>query len=84
MLIAAAALEQMTPEAIALAADELLEATRPPDDRRELLDEPGIAQKLELIREDFNLVGSTFKNPDIGDEVLLHVWRQYPPGGSRS
>jgi len=78
VLIAAAALEQMTPEAIALAADELLEATRPPDDRRERLDEPGIAQKLELIREDFNLVGSTFKNPDIGDEVLLHVWRQYP------
>jgi hypothetical protein len=78
VLIAAAALEQLPASAIAAASDVLLATTRTDHVQQELFDEPGISQKLELIREDFNVEGSTFKNPDIGDEVLRHVWDQYP------
>ncbi|MFC3491159.1 hypothetical protein [Glycomyces rhizosphaerae] len=78
VLIAAAALERLPSEAIAAAADDFLRETESKDPETMLLDEPGITQKLELIRDDFNLHGSNFKDPDLGDEVLGHVWAQYP------
>lgn len=78
VLLSAAALELLPPSAIALAADHLFRKTRDDDAPTELLNEFGIYQKLELIRQDFNIEGSSFKNPDIGDRVLLHVWDQYP------
>lgn len=78
VLIAAAALERMSTRSIALAAEDLLGRSTSEGTRADVLGEYGILQKLELIRQEFSIEGSNFKHPDLGDEVLLHVWDQYP------
>lgn len=78
VLVAAAALERLPTRAIALAAEEFLWMSSEEGTPVETLGEYGILQKLELIRQEFYIEGSNFKNPDLGDGVLLHVWEQYP------
>ena len=79
VLVTAAVLERLSPRSIALAADDFLWISRDDDTAPvEVLGDYGILQKLELIREVFYIEGTNFKSPDLGDEVLLHVWEQYP------
>ncbi|MDA1361651.1 hypothetical protein O1R50_18635 [Glycomyces luteolus] len=78
VLISASALERMSTRSIALAAEDFLRYSKDEGTPVEVLGEYGILQKLELIRQEFYIEGSNFKHPDLGDEVLLHVWEQYP------
>lgn len=77
VLISAAVLELASSKTIALASDKLLEETRG-EGPTDLLAEYGIAQKLELIQADFHVDGSHFAIVEFGDEVLVHIWNEYP------